>query len=214
MPLTHEEERSWRACGATDFDLGEIAEAGGMAGIRAGNEQTKLNLQDLLDAALQHRLIDVRNAMRELGWEGDQYKELRKRIDGVPVVLDHKVEHVGAGRNVVAISARLRGPAQHTEDAYLVHDDMQVSPAEMALQILRAAQVRFGKQVDSAAAIRQVAELLRQAQEIWGTIEAEERERLDDVVFPEPRLEETLCELIRNTGDMQKDLENSQGMKP
>ncbi|MGZ1522146.1 hypothetical protein [Xanthomonas citri] len=214
MPLTLEEERSWRACGVDDVGLAEIAEAGGMARIRKASEATKLGMQDLLDAALQIRLIDVRNALRDLGWGGEPYKDLHKRIDEVPVVLDHKVEHVGAGRNVVAITMRVRMSAQRPEEATLFDDDMQVPPAQLAQQIQHAAQVRFGEQVDPAVAVRQVVNLLRQAQETWGRLSADERERLDEVVFPEPRLEEALCELIRNAGDIQKDLEHVQGMKP
>lgn len=59
--------------------------------------------QDQLDSFFQIRLIDVRNALRNLGWTGEQYKDLFKN----DVKLSTVFQHAGAGGNLVGVTYRL-----------------------------------------------------------------------------------------------------------
>jgi hypothetical protein len=61
------------------------------------DESLQLAYQDPLDSLFQSRIIDVRNMLRELGWEGEEYGELSK--NGYSAKFNFK--HVGAGANVV-----------------------------------------------------------------------------------------------------------------
>lgn len=61
--------------------------------------------QDQLDSFMQHRLIDVRNAMRGLGWDGERFGALSK--NGIDATFDFT--NVGAGANLVGYSVALPG---------------------------------------------------------------------------------------------------------
>jgi len=84
----------------------------------------KATFKDQLDALYQERIIDVRNALRELGWTGDQYQSLHKGEAAAVFTF----EHAGAGRNVVGMT--VNG----------VFDDLTRSAAEMAAEADREAQ--------------------------------------------------------------------------
>lgn len=84
----------------------------------------KTMFKDQLDALYQERLIDVRNALRELGWTGEQYQTLH-RGDAAAVFA---FEHAGAGRNVVGMT--ING----------VFDDLTRTVAEMAKEADLAAE--------------------------------------------------------------------------
>jgi len=57
-------------------------------------------VQDQLDSFFQARMVEVRNALRELNWEGDRFKTLSK--NGVDAVFD--LIQVGAGANIAGIT--------------------------------------------------------------------------------------------------------------
>lgn len=85
-----------------------ILTAEGYASIR-GDEAQLLKWQDALDAHFQGRIIEVRSALRDKGWEGDAYKPLSK----AGFTLDMDLVQVGGGRNVVGATWRVMDGAEH-----------------------------------------------------------------------------------------------------
>ena len=72
--------------------------------------------QDQLDSFFQGRMIAVRNAMRELGWDGERFKDLSKNGK----TAKFEFQKVGAGANIVGYSV----------DGFL--DDLTMTPEEFA----------------------------------------------------------------------------------
>lgn len=81
--------------------------------------EQKLQWQDRLDSVFQGRVVAVRNALRALGWEGEQLGDLSK--NGVTAVFEF--EHVGAGRNVAGMT--VNG----------IRDDFTRTPEELAAAV-------------------------------------------------------------------------------
>ena len=84
-------------------------EADGGYGKISADEKSRLAWQDVLDAAFHNRVVDARNALRDLGWEGRHLREgdpwpMTKKIGGAVVALCADFDQVGAGRNIVGIS--------------------------------------------------------------------------------------------------------------
>lgn len=73
--------------------------SGLVSGLTRESESTRAEYADTLDALFQGRIIDVRNSLRTLGWEGEQYATLTK--GGADAVF--KFEHA-AHRNVIGLS--------------------------------------------------------------------------------------------------------------
>ena len=73
--------------------------------ILGGGEVALLYWQDVLDSFFQGRYIDVRNALRALGWDGENYGTLSK--DGHELVANFK--QLGGGRNIVGMSYGISG---------------------------------------------------------------------------------------------------------
>jgi len=94
---------AWKAAG---FDP---TTAAGYAQI-AGNAAALLWWQDTLDSFFGSRLVDVRNALRGLGWEGGIYPApawpLTKGSGGEACRLVVEIQHVGAGRNMAGVTWR------------------------------------------------------------------------------------------------------------
>ncbi|NTB05903.1 KfrB domain-containing protein [Agrobacterium tumefaciens] len=88
------------------------------------SQSLTLAYQDTLDALYQARIVEVRNALRTIGWEGENFKTLHK--DGAAAVFEF--DHVGAGRNVVGV--RVNG----------IDDDLSLPAAGFAAIADRAAQ--------------------------------------------------------------------------
>lgn len=84
--------------------------------------------QDTLDALFQGRLVDVRNALRERGWEGSS-RTLTCKLDGSVHGVTHELKHVGAGRNVVSVTWSVDAGTT------LIQDDLTLSVDELADQI-------------------------------------------------------------------------------
>lgn len=76
-----------------------IKKAGGYLKI-ISDPKTRDEFQDILDSFFNRRIIDVRNALRELGWEGDIYKTLSKN----GIVANLVTTTAGSGNNVVGYS--------------------------------------------------------------------------------------------------------------
>jgi hypothetical protein len=216
MTFTHEEAKAWADCGMSEADIALIKAAGGMVGLRAAkaDDAVKLGYQDMLDSALQRRLIAVRNALRDLGWTGERFKALHLQVDEVNVVLEHQFEQVGAGRNVVSISASLRRIEQSPAERQDLPDTMDVPAAAMAMRIHRAAQQRFGHKVDPAERLDEIKEHLQKAVMLWGAVDDDERAWMDDLAFPDLPFGERLDAMLASAVVMKEELELGQGMAP
>lgn len=83
----------------------DFTESGGYRAILA-NSGKKKNLQDLLDSIFQGRLFQVRNALKDMGWEGEAGKSTFTK-DGMTI--KHGYEKIGAGQNVVSVEHALSG---------------------------------------------------------------------------------------------------------
>lgn len=90
------------------------------------NPEQQLEWQDVLDDLFGKRLIDIRNALRARGWEGEQYGPLYR--EGVEARFS--MVRVGAGYNVVGLT--VNG----------LKDDLTLTPAAMADHLLNAPEPR------------------------------------------------------------------------
>jgi len=115
------------------------------ARIIAAGDEAKERYQDQLDSFFQGRVIEVRNALRELGWGGESYGELSK--GGVTLVVN--TESVGAGGNVVGMNYTLSGVA-----GFFMSDSLDLSPEALAERI----DLGVTSRDDGAAARREAAE--------------------------------------------------------
>lgn len=86
--------------------------------------------QDPLDSFFQSRLIETRNALRELGWTGERFKDLSK--NGHTLVMNLK--QVGGGANVVGVTYSVSGTR------FSVRDDLKLDAQALASMIDSAAQ--------------------------------------------------------------------------
>ena len=99
-----------------------------------GNKSLQLQYQDVLDSFFAERLVAVRNALREFGWEGRRMAELTKS----GFTLSHVCTYVGAGRNVVGIEFQVIGG---TVARIAISDTLQNTVADLAAFIdLHAAE--------------------------------------------------------------------------
>lgn len=80
--------------------------------------------QDQLDSFFQTRLIDIRNCLRDMGWDGEQFKDLSKNNETLKI----EFKHAGAGGNVVGATYRL-------SNGYELVDGLNYSPKEVAISI-------------------------------------------------------------------------------
>lgn len=90
------------------------------------DEEMQLKYQDRLDSFFQSRVIAVRNALRDLGWNGDQHGELSKNDHALIV----KPKMVGAGANMVGASYEVKG-----EKYLFMSDRLTMGPEALAQRI-------------------------------------------------------------------------------
>lgn len=90
------------------------------------DEALQLAHQDRLDSFFNGRVIAVRNALREMGWDGPRFGDLSKQ--GVNLGL--QLKQVGPGKNIVGVSYTLQGIP-----GFLVDDTLTRSPQEIAAEI-------------------------------------------------------------------------------
>jgi hypothetical protein len=90
------------------------------------DETLELQYQDQLDSFFQGRVIDVRNALKNLGWEGPQYKDLSKGGNTLSVVF----KQVGVGGNIVSASYEVNG-----DKYFFMSDSLTMSAADLAAKI-------------------------------------------------------------------------------
>src|SRR5690606_20733961 len=92
------------------------------------NVDLQIRHQDELDSFFQKRLVDVRNAMRELEWFGPE-----KVMTKGDYRFTFDVATVGAGSNVVGIKYQILD-SKEIEVAAVV-DDLTKTPAEIAASL-------------------------------------------------------------------------------
>lgn len=94
------------------------------------SDALKYYFQDALDSAFGSRMLAVRNELRGMGWDGEQFKPLSKN----GATLDVKLEQVGAGRNVVGVTWTVTGNLKPSAEG-AVTDTLEPSDIEMAREI-------------------------------------------------------------------------------
>lgn len=70
-----------------------------------GDTKLMLEYADVLDFYFSGRVVDVRNNLRGMGWDGEWMADLSK--DGA--IVAHKCVYVGAGRNCVGVEYCITG---------------------------------------------------------------------------------------------------------
>lgn len=109
----------------------------GYAAVMA-DEALQLKFQDTLDAFFAERIVAVRNALRDLGWQDDDAPAiLKKSIDGVHASATIDTRHVGAGRNVVGIVGKVYTLQSGKIQSFA--DDLTGSATQLAGQLDEAA---------------------------------------------------------------------------
>lgn len=101
--------------------------ADGYEKIRLGGEDAKAYWQNQLDELFKSRAVAVRNAMRELGWDGPTYAT---SLSKAGVTASWNWEYVGEGKNVVGYFVELDN---YTNEA--VRDDLSMTTDEFAKYI-------------------------------------------------------------------------------
>lgn len=93
----------------------------------------QLAYQDTTDSLFAERIIAVRNALRELGWEGESMGVLSRN----DAKLEMDTEHTGAGNNVYGVRYRVTGNVKSTAiyGADGLRDDLGATPAALAALI-------------------------------------------------------------------------------
>jgi len=107
--------------------------------------ELQLKYQDVLDAFFQDRIVAVRNALRGLDWlSKDKNPKLayafQKTVGETTFIVDNDYVQVGAGANVVGVTARIQsitisGEESKVGDEMLIPDDLTGTPEEFAAKI-------------------------------------------------------------------------------
>lgn len=125
----------------------------------------QLEYQDALDSFFQSRSVDIRNAMRSLGWKGDMddkqntvgmSRQFSKRIAGennaesTLYIVRGEYKQVGAGANIVSVAWEVlftRGYGETNEhgDVAKIADDLSKAPEQIAGEIDAAATAHATK---------------------------------------------------------------------
>jgi len=121
-------------CGMAADIIAAVADDGGYAAVVA-DDKLVLKWQDALDSALQQRMVNVRNALREMDWKGSGVS-LSKAFAGSVYGITQEVRQVGAGANVVAVTWVLNGvervPDNLTEKAAALAGTLNNMVGDMA----------------------------------------------------------------------------------
>jgi hypothetical protein len=97
------QEAHLREAGLGDKEIGQINALGGYRQA-ARDLHFMATIQDILDAYLSERHISVRNALREMGWDGPAYKPLLLRDEHADMRLSISCISPSRAANVVAMS--------------------------------------------------------------------------------------------------------------
>lgn len=118
------------------------------------HEPLQLWFQDRLDSFFGSRIIDVRNALRERGWEGENYARLLKKGEAG---FEARTKNVGAGANVVGVTYTVYavGPVP-----FELTDDLTKTAEEIAAAIDAAVPVQNAP--DDSALVNAAVEAAKQ----------------------------------------------------
>lgn len=111
--------------------------------------------QDELDSFFGGRLVNTRNALRQLGWDGKHFGELSKN----GATLDYDLMQVGGGANIVGVTWFVRGFAERVGQ---IVDDLTKTPEEIAKHLDDAATAAAAP---APAPTRDPADVARELQE-------------------------------------------------
>lgn len=96
-----------------------------------GDDEALLANQDQLDSFFGSRIVEVRNALRDLGWSGDG-RELTKG----PYSFEANTKHLGAGRNMVGVRYQVTTSEYGSGfEAVMLVDDLTKTPAQLAAEL-------------------------------------------------------------------------------
>lgn len=130
------------------------------------DESLQLAHQDQLDSFFQGRIIAIRNALRDLGWDGDRFKSLSK----AGFTLKQVLKQVGAGANIVGANYEIEGVP-----GFFMSDSLTRTPEEMA------AAINMGIPAEAPQA-QSLADLARSLI----PVEFENKEDTDGITFMAP----------------------------
>lgn len=100
----------------------------------SGNDRNQAlaeRYQDVLDNMFQGRILAVRNALRGMGWEGEEFGELSK--NGAKLEMD--LWKVGAGGNIAGVTYRVTGEGAKEEGSFGTRDTLSVTPEVLAQEL-------------------------------------------------------------------------------
>lgn len=130
----------------------------GYAKIIAGDKALAEANQDELDSFFGARLVDTRNALRALGWDGPRFQELKKE----GATLNYDLNQVGGGSNIVGVTWYIGGWAQRVGQ---IVDDLTKTPEEIAKHLDDALAQAQAEEAAERANRRDPADVARELQE-------------------------------------------------
>ena len=137
--------------------------------------ELQLKYQDDLDALFQERIVAVRNALRDLGWGGEQLAW--PMLKGI-YSLDASIRHVGRGKNVVGVSYVVKdGNDFHFETG----DSLTKTPEQIAAEIDAAVPLPSNSTElsPSASEIEVESEDMKSAREFLKSVVAGDKDKDD-----------------------------------
>lgn len=172
--MTADGRRAWLECSVDPYQVDAIQAQGGMKSIRWCVD-TQMSLQDMLDATLQTRLIQVRNALRDLGWDGARGETLSKQMGSSKCSISNTFDVIGAGANLVGIHYDIRFPGQVA--SMQVFDFVDASAEDFAQKLLEMAEAKLLVAKTQGKAPQSVEQAIR----LWDrAAQAPENQSLDD----------------------------------
>ncbi len=148
--MSEAERRAWAEVGASPNLVRALDERGGYHAVLDDN-QFLLDWQELLDSALQERLVEVRNALRKRGWNAPIHQPLTRAIEGQGEIVEkisHRCRHVGPGANVAGYAFLVDWMGKDQKSlgpSVLLVDEVQETAGEFARRMERQAALFRGR---------------------------------------------------------------------
>lgn len=160
--LSPEEHAVWVECAASPQAIKMITMEGGFQKISLSHTK-QIYLQDILDNLLTQRLLNVRIALRDIGWETALHFGLTKEIDGCPIVFNYDTTNVGAGNNISGITYKIfrHGDIDNADNIEFM-DNMTLTASDMARGIENQIAMKYKLQTSDHSQ-HCTSETLRQA---------------------------------------------------
>lgn len=203
--------------------------AGGYDAIMADPAQVA-QFGKILDSIWGRRLVDVRNAARELGFEGDRHADtLYKRAEGRLLAFCVEPQAAEPHNNCVGATFVIRditkpvsletAPvlASQSDRLMFVAKDLMNGLNTSALEVIRGhasppvkmpAPMAPPSGLEPSEAMEQIRQLLSQAKDVWDRIPESDREDLCDVTYPGAHLGEVLNTAVQTADEVAESLSN------